>query len=175
MQNTNLTKEIIVTENTGTITPEHGPAHNFQRTAKWLAACGKLAGNDEHLSTQIGVHMEEMSEFLRTIYIESNTGLTSMALQEIAAILDAVGANVKAGNAKAIIHDREAALDALCDCEVTGNGVAFLAAMDKPEGDRRTLNSNDSKFNADGTPVILDGGKVGKSPLWQPAVYEDLV
>ena len=175
MQNTNLTKEIIVTENTGTIAAEHSPAHNFQRTAKWLAACGKLAGNDQHLSTQIGVHMEEMSEFLRTIYIESNTGLTSMALQEIAAILDAVGANVKAGNARAIIHDREAALDALCDCEVTGNGVAFLAAMDKPEGDRRTLNSNDSKFNADGTPVILDGGKVGKSPLWQPAVYEDLV
>ena len=88
MQNTNRNKEIIVTENTGTITPEHGPAHNFQRTAKWLAACGKLAGNDEHLSTQIGVHMEEMSEVLRTIYIESNTGLTSMALQEIAAILD---------------------------------------------------------------------------------------
>lgn len=148
---------------------------NFARTADWLAACGKQPGNAEQLSTQIGVHLEELSEFLSTVYVESNTGVTSMVLQEVGAILSAVGTNLKKGHAKATIFDREAALDALCDSEVTGNGVAFLAGFNKEEADRRVLDANDDKLNPDGTPVILDGGKIGKRDGWAAADLSDLV
>lgn len=151
----------------------HGDA--FRATAEWLSRCGKAPGDEAALSVQVGVHLEEFSEFLKTIYIESNTGITSTATQELAAHLEAAALALKRGYAKARIFDREAALDALCDSEVTGNGVAFLAGFNKVEGDARVIASNYSKFNADGTPVILEGGKIGKSELYKEPDLSDLV
>lgn len=151
----------------------HGAA--FYATAEWLAACGKLPGDAAALSCQIGCHIEEFAEFLKTVYIESNTGITSTATQELAAHLEAAATALKRGYAVAKIFDREEALDALCDSEVTGNGVAYLAGFNKPEGDCRVIASNYSKFNADGTPVILEGGKISKGPNYKPPVLSDLV
>jgi hypothetical protein len=139
---------------------------NFKRTANWLQACGKQVGNERHISTQIGCDLEEVSEFLREITIESNTGLSSFALQEIAILLDGIGKTIKLGHATAKIYDREQALDALCDREVTANGVAYLMGLNKEGADQEVLRSNDSKLNADGSAVILEGGKVGKSDLY---------
>jgi hypothetical protein len=138
---------------------------NFERTAAWLTACGKTP-SEETLSLQIGCHLEEFSEFLQTLNIESPTGGTSAACQEMAANLGAIAHNLKKGNALARIYDREQALDALCDSEVTGNGVAFLANMNKPAADIAVLDSNDDKL-VDGVPVILEGGKIGKRPGWK--------
>lgn len=140
---------------------------NFRAVAAWLTACGKTPGDPAQLSVQVGVHVEEFAEFLRTIYIESNTGITSTAMQELAAHLEGCASVLKSGQAAAKIFDREAALDALCDSEVTGNGVAFLAGFEKIEADCRVADSNFSKFNTDGTPVILDGGKIGKGPSYK--------
>jgi hypothetical protein len=151
----------------------HGAA--FFATATWLAACGKHPGDEAALSCQIGCHIEEFSEFLKTVYIESNTGITSTAMQELAAHLEGCAFALKKGLANAKIFDREAALDALCDTEVTGNGVAYLANMKKVPGDCRVISSNLDKFNADGTPVILDGGKIGKRDGWVPPDLSDLV
>jgi hypothetical protein len=64
------------------------------------------------------------------------------------------------------VHLRTDALDALCDTEVTGNGVAFLAGMDKPGADAAVLDSNDDKLE-NGKPVILPGGKIGKRQGWK--------
>lgn len=143
----------------------HGAA--YFATAAWLAACGKEP-NEAGLSVQIGCHIEEFSEFLKTLYIESNTGITSTAMQELAAHLEGCANVLKSGHAVAKIFDREAALDALCDTEVTGNGVAYMAGFSKTMADYRVIESNLSKFNADGTPVILEGGKIGKSELYAP-------
>ncbi|WOB06556.1 hypothetical protein [Piscinibacter gummiphilus] len=157
---------------------------NFERTANWLKACGKFprivppadmpsaedgtAPNEAGLSVQIGCQLEEFAEYLKTLNVMSPTGATSNATQEVAAILDAIGYNLKKGHATAVIYDREQALDALCDIEVTGNGVAYMAAMNKPAADLVVLQSNDDKLNEDGTPVILEGGKIGKRPGWTP-------
>ncbi len=141
---------------------------NFRRTADWLAACGKEPGNPAHLSTQIGCHLEEISELLHEVSLLGPTGLSSVALSAVAVVLAAIANNLKAGTITAAIYDREAALDALCDCEVTGNGVAFLAGFNKDEADRRVCASNESKLDTDGKPVILPGGKIGKSPHYSP-------
>jgi predicted HAD superfamily Cof-like phosphohydrolase len=140
---------------------------NYFRTVEWLSACGKEPRNEQHLSVQIGCHLEETVEFLNTVYIESTTGISSNALQEVAAILSAIGNNLKRGHATAKIFDKEAALDALCDCEVTGNGVAFLAGFDKAGADEAVLASNEAKL-VDGKPVIKEGGKIGKPDGWAP-------
>jgi len=67
-----------------------------------------------------------------------------------------------------------AALDALCDTEVTGNGIAYLADFDKNGADKEVLASNESKL-VDGKPVLLPGGKISKGPNYKPPELEKFV
>lgn len=144
---------------------------NFQRTADWLAACGKRPGLDAKgvadLSCQIGVHIEEFCELLACIRTDKE-GYAKL-LARCTDDLNWFASKLKRGESVASIpaHLRVASLDALCDCEVTGNGVAYLAAFDKEAADAAVLDSNDAKL-VDGKPVILEGGKIGKPEGWQP-------
>ncbi len=139
-------------------------ASNFERTAAWLKACGKVPG-PAALSVQIGCHLEEFLEFLLCVDFDSAEDAES--LERSVAELLRVANGLKKGLIMASINpsDRVEALDALCDSEVTGNGVAYLAKMDKPGADRAVLDSNDAKL-VDGKPVILEGGKIGKHSGW---------
>ena len=133
---------------------------NYERTAAWLKACGKEPSID-NLSVQIGCHIEEFCEFLGALRSDS---------EGYGKLLDRTRTDLEwfAGKLKRReqfvyipVHLRTDALDALCDTEVTGNGVAYLAGMDKPGADAAVLDSNDSKLE-DGKAVILPGGKIGK-------------
>ena len=138
---------------------------NFERTAAWLKACGKVPG-PAALSVQIGCHIEEFVEFLMCIDFDSAKDLEN--LESCVADMLHVAAGLKNGLVMASINpsDRIEALDALCDSEVTGNGVAYLAGFDKRGADQAVLASNDAKL-VDGKPVILEGGKIGKPEGWK--------
>lgn len=139
---------------------------NYERTAAWLMACGKepTAAN---LSVQIGCHIEEFIELLGTLDFASPTD--QKIVTAVMAELNYVSKNLKTRTSitRIRIDQREQALDALCDGEVTGNGIAFLAAFDKISADEAVLNANDAKL-VDGKPVILEGGKIGKPEGWTP-------
>jgi predicted HAD superfamily Cof-like phosphohydrolase len=137
---------------------------NFERTADWLKACGKVP-NPAALSVQIGCHIEEFVEFLMCIDFDSAKDLEN--LESCVADMLHVAAGLKKGLVMASINpsDRIEALDAICDSEVTGNGVAYLAGFDKRGADQAVLASNDAKL-VDGKPVILPGGKIGKPEGW---------
>ena len=139
-------------------------ASNYERTAAWLKACGKVPG-PAALSVQIGCHIEEFLEFLLSVDFDSAEDAES--LERSVADLLRVANGLKKGLVMAGINrgDRIEALDALCDSEVTGNGVAYLAGFDKQWADRAVLDSNDAKL-VDGKPVILQGGKIGKPAGW---------
>lgn len=145
---------------------------NYQRTANWLAACGKQPGDAEALSVAIGVHIEEMQELLCSLLVDTRQADEKLDVAQDA--LAWLADWLKRGDAHASIRDRVACLDALADCEVAGNGVAYLAKMHKEEADRRVLASNESKL-VDGRAVILPGGKIGKGPNYRPPVLDDLV
>lgn len=147
---------------------------NYQRTADWLAACGKEPGNKQHLATQVGVHLEECMELLDELII-TGSAADNENLVTAATTIKGVAYRLKQGATGVNIKNRASALDALCDAEVTGNGVAFLAGFRKDEADFRVLRSNESKLNEDGTPVILAGGKIGKSARYVPPFLLDLV
>lgn len=147
---------------------------NFRRTANWLTAAQKQPGNSDHLATQIGVHLEEVAEFLDELLIIGSHG-DANSMEEVSTRVKGIAYRLKAGQTKVRFRNRVNALDALCDAEVTGNGVAFLAEMRKEEADIRVLNSNDSKLNKDGTAIILPGGKIGKGPDYHPPFLLDLV
>jgi len=139
---------------------------NFQRTAAWLAACGK-SRTVKNLSVQIGCHIEETIEFFENIELDPN-GMDHSKMIVAIQLLSEVGANIKSGREVAVIPRklREKVLDALCDMEVTGNGVAYLMDADKEGADQAVLASNEAKL-VDGKPVILEGGKIGKPPGWK--------
>lgn len=140
------------------------PRSNFQRTAEWLQACGKEP-SAENVSVQTGCHIEEFCEFLRTLRIDSD-GYNQL-IQRTASDLEWFATKLKKREQTVYIppHLREAALDALCDGDVTGNGVAYLAGFDKEGADEAVLASNEAKL-VDGKPVILPGGKIGKPEGW---------
>lgn len=138
---------------------------NFERTAAWLKSCGKVPG-PAALSVQIGCHIEEFLEFLLCVDFDSADDAES--LERSVADLLRVANGLKKGIVMASINpsDRIEALDALCDSEVTGNGVAYMAGFDKGAADMAVLASNDAKL-VDGKPVILPGGKIGKPDGWK--------
>lgn len=139
---------------------------NYRRTADWLAACGKNP-SDANLAVQIGCHIEEFVEFLDQLTIRDEQSHSVSRLDVARELLEAVATALKSGHETVWIApwDRERALDALCDMEVTGNGVAYLAGFDKESADAAVLDSNDAKL-VDGKPVLKEGGKIGKPPGW---------
>lgn len=142
--------------------------NNHQRTAAWLAACGKTPGDTHHVSVQIGCDLEETSEFLNCLRL--NHERAQQVLERLVADLEWLGTKLKRGDytAHVPVHLREFALDALCDREVTGNGVAYLTQMNKDAADQAVLAANDAKL-VDGKPVLLEGGKIGKPEGWRAA------
>lgn len=141
------------------------PMTNFKRTADWLKACGKEP-NPENLSVQIGCFLEEACELLACLRTDSEGYAKLMDRTRLD--LEWFASKLKRREQFVYIptHMRTDALDALCDTEVTANGVAYLAGFDKPGADVAVLASNDAKL-VDGKPVILDGGKIGKPPGWK--------
>lgn len=139
---------------------------NYQRTAAWLKACGKEPGNEDQFSVQLGVDLEEFIEGLACIELDLPADAMNEASAAIALLAD-VAVLLKRGAAKARIVEGKRAefLDALCDREVTGNGLAFLAGFDKDGADEAVINSNDAKL-VDGKPIIAPGGKIMKPEGW---------
>jgi hypothetical protein len=145
---------------------------NYQRTTDWLTACGKVP-NEKNLSVQVGCHLEELCEQLDELIIVGSVS-DNDALELASTRIKGLAHRLKQGATGIRIKDRVKFLDALCDGEVTGNGVAFMAGFDKPEADRRVLFANDAKL-VDGKPVILPGGKIGKPNGWVAAYLGDCV
>ena len=137
---------------------------NYERTANWLKACGKKP-SPENLSLQTGCHIEEFCEFLKTLRTDSE-GYAKL-IERTRLDLEWFAIKLKKREQFVYIptHLRTDALDALCDTEVTGNGVAYMAGFDKEPADEAVLASNEDKL-VDGVPVILEGGKIGKRPGW---------
>jgi hypothetical protein len=133
---------------------------NFERTKAWLIACGKEQ-TSENMSVQVGVHIEEFCELLACLRTD-NEGYAKL-MQRTRDDLEWFAKKLKSRDQEVYIpiHLRVDALDALCDSEVTGNGVAYLAGFDKDAADQAVLASNESKLE-DGVAVILEGGKIGK-------------
>lgn len=141
---------------------------NYQRTADWLHACGKVPRHAGDLSVQVGCMTEELREVLEALSFHKpgaspeSSGWREV-VERIVADVEAVGKALKRGELLAYVepHKREDLLDGLCDVEVTLNGVAYLAGFDKDGADQEVLASNESKLE-DGKAVILEGGKIGK-------------
>lgn len=155
----------LVARNIAVALLEANQASNFKRTAAWLKACGKEPST-ENMSVQAGCMVEEFCEFLACLRTDSE-GYAKL-LDRTRLDLEWFASKLKRRDQAIYIphHLRTDALDALCDVEVTANGVAYMAGFNKDAADQAVLNSNDNKL-INGKPVILEGGKIGKPPGWK--------
>lgn len=138
----------------------------YQRTAAWLAACGKQPHNPEQASTQLGCHLEEMREQLECLRV-SQDGWAAV-LDRLIIDLRYLSEAVKSGKITAHVptHLRVGFLKELCDGKVTADGVGFLLGFDMDAADAAVLGSNDAKL-VDGKPVLSPGGKIQKPAGWK--------
>lgn len=143
---------------------------NFLRVADWLTRAGKEVHNPAHLSLQVGCMLEEVAEFLDELVLPDGSVADLVDAQKA---VENLAHQLKKG--RAVVFDNfVSALDALCDIDVTINGVAFLAGWNKLQADAAVLNANDDKF-VDGQPVILPNGKIGKRAGWSAPDLSEFV
>ena len=145
---------------------------NFQRNAAWLAACGKQPHNPEHVSTALGVHLEEMREQLECLRV-SQDGWAAV-LDRLVIDLRYLSEAVKSGKITAHVpqHMRVGFLKELCDGKITADGVGFLLGFNMDAADAAVLDSNDAKL-VDGKPLLSPGGKIQKPAGWKAPNLKD--
>lgn len=148
---------------------------NYQRTANWLAAAGKEIHNPDHISTQLACHLEELREQVELIRASQDGAAEVLA--RVVSDLEYLATAGKEGRVMYHIptHMRTEFLKELCDGKVTTDGVAFLMGADMDEADKRVIDSNWSKFDANGKPVFLPGGKIAKSERYKKADLKGLM
>jgi len=119
----------------------------------------------KNIHTQLGCHFEEVVEMLECINgMNSQTdGLLRDAEDAMRRLADHMKTTDKVISIPASCHVNM--LDAICDQNVTGVGVAYMLGYDIQAGMRETNTSNWSKF-VDGQPIFNANGKIMKGPSY---------
>lgn len=123
------------------------------------------------LRVQIGVHVEEVAEFL-----DSLIGLNfdaEIALAGARHLMHMLADRIKSGEYDVAIGNRKEALDALCDQIVTAIGVAHCARLQIEPALTEVNRANWSKF-VDCNPLRDANGKIIKGPNYTPPNLEGL-
>lgn len=135
----------------------------------WFSAA-KPEPTSQNISTQIGVHMEEVAEFFKELKVKKNPML-EVALNAIVKGMENLADAMKESDCIEIPADkRELVLDALCDQIVTAIGIANYSKMQIVGGLAEVNRSNWSKFDKDGNPIFDDNQKIIKGPDYQKPV-----
>lgn len=110
--------------------------------ARWHQAA-RPEPTEADLRVQIGVHVEEVAEFLDSLIGLNPDGAT--ALTEARALMHQLADRIKSGHYDVTIGNRKEALDAICDQIVTAVGVGHCAGMQTAEAISRVDESNWTK------------------------------
>lgn len=128
--------------------------------------------NDVNIGTQIGVHIEEISEMFAPLKDAALNQETNDQVQFFHDVLLHAQKCFKTHQRSFQLDyrhlDRLAVLDALCDQIVTAVGVAHMLEMDIEGALQEVARSNDSKFDHNGEPIFNSGQKIMKGPNYFP-------
>ncbi len=125
-----------------------------------------------NITTQIGVHLEEVAEMLEPFKVVGANQETIDQITFFEDVLKHASKRFKSQSQSFKMElqymDRRALLDALCDQIVTAVGVAHMFGMDIEGGLLEVANSNDSKFDEAGRPIFNSVHKIMKGPNYTP-------
>lgn len=125
------------------------------------------------LNCQVGVHLEEVSEFLQSLH--GTDTRSHNALLDVHDAISALADALKSGIASVVVSDRTACIDAIADQIVTATGVGTYAGLNVELGLSRVVASNWSKFDRSGNPIFKANGKIAKGPDYVPPDLRDCV
>lgn len=136
--------------------------NTLQNTVDWFVKAKPLPTTKD-LSTQIGVHLEEVSEMMEKL--TSSNPLLQFSIKMTAETLAQMSKAMREEDCISIKEDnRVEILDALCDQIVTAVGVAHCAGMKIVDGLHEVNRSNWSKFDENGEPILDETRKIIKGP-----------
>lgn len=127
---------------------------------------------EHNAHSQIGVHLEEVTEMLQTLRDAGSTQRVRDELSLAVDVLNHVQKQIKAytNGSELVLPDlnRTDLLDSLCDQIVTAVGVAHMLNMDIEGGLQEVARSNNSKFDPEGNPIFNEQKKILKGPNYSP-------
>lgn len=113
-------------------------------------------------STQLGVHLEEVTEMVEALQGSDHT--TQVYLELAVDHLRQLADHIKANEDAVTIGDPLEFLDGICDQIVTATGVGYCSGYDVVGAMTEVNRSNFSKFDADGKPIYNENKKIMKGP-----------
>lgn len=126
---------------------------------------------EANLRVQIGVHVEEVAEFLDSLIGLNPDGET--ALTGARALMHMLADRIKSGEYDVAIGNRKEALDAICDQIVTAVGVGHCAGFKTVEAISRVDESNWTK-TVNGVFLRDQNGKITKPPTYKAPNMEGM-
>ena len=138
--------------------------------ARWHQAA-RQEPTEADLRVQIGVHIEEVAEFLDSLIGLNPDGET--ALTGARALMHMLADRIKSGEYDVAIGNRKEALDAICDQIVTAVGVGHCAGFNTVAAVIEVERSNWSKF-VNTHPLRDENGKIIKGPNYTPPNLEGM-
>jgi hypothetical protein len=126
---------------------------------------------DDDLRVQIGVHIEEVAEFIDSLI--GLNGDTETALAGARHLMHMLADRIKSGEYDVAIGNRKEALDAICDQIVTAVGVGHCAGFNTVAAVIEVDRSNWSKF-INTHPLRNENGKIIKGPNYTPPNLEGM-
>jgi predicted HAD superfamily Cof-like phosphohydrolase len=138
--------------------------------ARWHQAA-RPEPTEADLRVQIGVHVEEVAEFIDSLIGLNPDGAT--ALTGARALMHLLADRIKSGEYDVTIGNRAAALDAICDQIVTAVGVGHCAKFHTVAATIEVDRANWSKLQ-DGKPLRDANGKIIKGPNYTPPNLEGM-
>lgn len=119
-----------------------------------------------NLTTQMGVHFEEIVEMLDEIVSENPNTIYVLDMAKNHMKMLATHFKSVPGCASVPEENRINFLDALCDQIVTAVGVGHMHKMDMDGAMAEVNASNLSKFDEDGKPIFDENQKIMKGPKY---------
>lgn len=126
---------------------------------------------EKDFNVQLGCHLEEIGEMLRSI--EGEDPFTVNKLRTLEHLVTSAATGFKLGTYSAWIQSRKEFLDSCCDQVVAAVGAAHCANMKVSKAVDIVNQSNWSKFDENGQPYFDENGKVKKGPKYIPPDLEE--
>lgn len=145
------------------------PLQQIRQIKQWFEAAVPSPENI-NITTQLGVHLEEVAEMLEPLRDAAANQETTDQMSFFIEVINHAQKRFKSHHDSFKFDlrfvDRKALLDALCDQIVTAVGVAHMFELDIEGALQEVANSNDSKFDDAGQPIFNESRKIMKGPKY---------
>lgn len=148
------------------------PIDSLEDTVRFFTKAFPVSG-PKNVRTQLGIMLEEIAETLLEVKFDKQED--EMLIGYLRNAIGQAGEHFKNSDGEVIIEDRVGFADGLCDIIVTAAGVGYHTKIDIVGAYKEVNRSNNSKFGADGEPILDKNLKLTKGPFYSKPELKSFV